>query len=91
MRINAAFFLDLKYMIETLIDQSIERFIDYCGKEENLEVLHQRIVMPFLKHITVRFSWIILSVQFMTALVLLQTVLLLIIFIRMGCIGGINS
>lgn len=69
-------------MIETLIDQSIERLADYCSKEENLEALNDKVVIPFLRHITLRFSWITMSVQFVIGLLFLQTVLLLIILLR---------
>lgn len=69
-------------MIETLIDQSIEKLAEYCSKEDNLEVLHERIVLPFLRHITVRFSWIAMSVQFVVGIMLLQTVLIILILLR---------
>ena len=69
-------------MLETLIDQSIERLGEYCAKEENLEALHDRIVIPFLRHITLRFSWIAMSVQFVVGMMFVQTVLLIILLLR---------
>lgn len=69
-------------MIESLIDQSIERLADYCSKKENLEVLNDRIVSPMLQHIAMRFSWITMSVQFMIGLLFIQTVLLIILMFK---------
>jgi len=62
-------------MIDTLLDQVLQKGVEYCSKEENRKVLEDTLLVPIIQHISVRFAWLLYSFQTMALLLLIQTCL----------------
>lgn len=69
-------------MIEQVLEQLISKIADYLTNEENRASLETKLLLPLTKYISVRFAWIVHSVQVIAVLALVQTIILVILLIR---------
>jgi hypothetical protein len=72
-------------MIDEILDQCIAKVIDYAEKEENMIRLESKILVPIMQHISKKFQWLSYSFQTVTALVILQTILIVYLVFKINC------
>ena len=65
-----------------VVQQLIEKFVEYCSKDDTREALERKLVRPLLEYLTERFSWTLRAFQALTVLVAIQTVLLIWLLFR---------
>lgn len=63
-------------MIEKLVDQCIDKVVDFCSLPENRCRIEEKIVRPLGEYSFRQFSWIARMFQVLASLVVFQTILL---------------
>lgn len=69
-------------MLEQVFDQLLAKVADYLTNEENIQSLESKLLVPLTQYVSMRFAWIVRSVQVLATLVLVQTLILVILLIR---------
>lgn len=70
-------------MISDILDQLVEKSVEYCKKEENMKKMEDAFLSPIILHISRRFLWLQYSFQTMAILIVIQTLLLIYIIFTM--------
>jgi hypothetical protein len=65
-----------------VVQQIIEKFVDFCMQDENRLALENKLVRPLLEYLTARFQWTLKAFQALTVLVAIQTFLLVWLLLR---------
>lgn len=65
-----------------VVQQIIEKFVDYCSRDEVREEVERKLLKPLLEYLGERFHWTLKAFQALTVLVALQTLLLLWLLLR---------
>ncbi len=64
-------------MLDEILEQVVAKSVEYCSKEENVQRLEDTFLSPIIQHISRKFAWLSYSFQTVTALVVVQSCLLL--------------
>ena len=65
-----------------VVQQLIEKFVDYCSQDETRVALERKLLRPLTEYLTERFHWTLKAFQALTVLVAIQTVLLIWLLFR---------
>jgi hypothetical protein len=65
-----------------VMQQLVEKFIEYCSQDETREVLERKVLGPMTSYLSERFHWTLKAFQALTVLVAIQTLLLLWLLFR---------
>ncbi len=65
-----------------VLEQLIEKFVDYCSKEETRSALESKLLRPVIAYLSERFHWTLKAFQALTVLVAIQTLLLIWLLFR---------
>lgn len=68
----------------------VEKFVEYCSRDETREALQQKVLAPLAAYLSERFHWTLKAFQVLTILVAIQTLLLIWLLFRSyrGSTGG---
>lgn len=73
-----------------VVQQLIEKFVEYCSQDETRTTLERKLVKPLLEYLTERFHWTLKAFQALTLLVAVQTLLLVWLLFRSYRVGGVG-
>ena len=59
-------------MIDEILEQVVQKALEYCGKEENQE----KIIRPVEQFVSIRFAWILRCFELIASLAILHTLML---------------
>ena len=65
-----------------VVQQLIEKFVDYCSQDETRQALESKLIKPVTDYLAERFHWTLKAFQALTLLVALQTILLIWLLVR---------
>ncbi len=65
-----------------VVQQFVEKFVEYCSKDETRTALERKLLQPLLEYLTERFAWTLRAFQALTVLVAIQTLLLIWLLLR---------
>lgn len=65
-----------------VVQQLIEKFVEYCSQDETRLALESKLVRPLTQYLTERFHWTLKAFQALTVLVAIQTFLLIWLLLR---------
>lgn len=65
-----------------VVQQLIEKFVDYCSQDETRSALERKLLKPVTEYLAEKFHWTLKAFQALTVLVLVQTVLLVWLLFR---------
>lgn len=65
-----------------VVQQLIEKFVEYCQKEETRLTIESKLLKPITEYLAERFAWTLRAFQALTVLVAIQTVLLIWLLLR---------
>lgn len=65
-----------------VVQQLIEKFVEYCSKEETRTALESKLLRPVIEYLSERFHWTLKAFQALTVLVAIQTLLLIWLLFR---------
>lgn len=65
-----------------VVQQLIEKFVEYCSKDETRLALESKLLRPLTQYLTERFHWTLKAFQALTVLVAIQTFLLVWLLLR---------
>lgn len=73
-----------------VVQQLIEKFVDYCSQDETRVALERKFLKPVIEYLSERFAWTLKAFQALTILVAVQTLLLIWLLFRSYRHGGFN-
>lgn len=65
-----------------VLEQIVDKFVEYCSKDETRTVLESKLLQPVIAYLTERFHWTLKAFQALTVLVAIQTLLLIWLLFR---------
>lgn len=65
-----------------VVQQLIEKFVEYCSQDETRLALEAKLLRPLTQYLTERFHWTLKAFQALTVLVAIQTFLLIWLLLR---------
>lgn len=65
-----------------VFQQFVEKFVEYCSKDDTREALERKFLNPLIEHLSERFSWTLRAFQVLTILVAVQTLMLVWLLFR---------
>lgn len=65
-----------------VVQQIIEKFVDFCMQDDNRAALETKLLRPVLEYLAARFQWTLKAFQALTVLVAIQTFLLIWLLLR---------
>lgn len=65
-----------------VVQQLIEKFVDYCSQDETREALERKLLKPVTEYLGKQFHWTLKAFQALTVLVAIQTCLLIWLLFR---------
>jgi hypothetical protein len=68
-----------------VVQQLIEKFVDYCSRDETRVQLESKLLGPITQYLAERFHWTLKAFQALTVLVAVQTFLLVWLLFRSYC------
>lgn len=74
-------------MFDEILNQTISKCVEYCSKDENIEVLEKKFLVPVINHISRRFVWLSYSFQTMAIILILQTILIVYLIFLVRSMG----
>ncbi|KAI3432494.1 hypothetical protein D9Q98_004043 [Chlorella vulgaris] len=60
-----------------MLDHVIEKFVEYCSKDDTRKALEDKFLQPAIAYLGERFSWTVRAFHTLTVLVVVQTLLIL--------------
>lgn len=65
-----------------VVQQLVEKFVEYCSQDDNREALERKLLQPVTGYLSERFAWTLRAFQALTVLVAVQTFLLIWLLFR---------
>ncbi len=66
-------------MVDELIDQAlrkaVERAGELCKDEETMHALFDGVLEPVVRHVTIKFAWLVYAIEVLALMVVIQTLL----------------
>lgn len=69
-------------MIQEVLDQVFDKASEWCSNPENSSKITEKVVAPILHSLAERFQWLFSIIQILAALIVVQTILIVLILAR---------
>ena len=69
--------------MDEIIDQAFSKVVEragiLCRDEKNVHAIFDGVLEPVVRHVSVKFAWLVYAIEVLAALVILQTLLICIV------------
>jgi hypothetical protein len=68
--------------VEHVMDKGMEKLMAYCCDEKNKNKIEDTLFRPLISYLIVKFAWLKYTLQALSTMVVIQTVILLVLLFR---------